>query len=179
MFVFIDSFGCLNPFTCQTDWHQISPYNKGNNHQIKKLLIFKQNLLTSTLGNIQRTVWRICILILEYKGVTLWSTFNENAVCLLVSHHSLKLHDWFLSAWLRLDLFLVHKFLVFIITWASCGKACYYMGFLQKSPYIAYRIQSFHKGTFVVFAQALITRLPMPSMDEIGQFVAKSCVLLR
>ena len=25
--------------------------------------------------------------------------------------------------WLRLDLFLVHKFLVFIITWASCRKA--------------------------------------------------------
>ena len=79
----------------------------------------------------------------------------------------------------RLDLILVHKFLVFIITWASCGKACYYMGFLQKSPYIAYRIQSFQKGTSVMFAQALITRLPMPSMDENGQFVAKSYVLSR
>ena len=33
--------------------------NKGNDHQLKKLLIFKQILLVSTLGNVKRTVWRI------------------------------------------------------------------------------------------------------------------------
>ena len=42
--------------------------NKGNNHQLKKLLILKQILLTSILGNVRRTVWRICILMLAFKG---------------------------------------------------------------------------------------------------------------
>ena len=44
---------------------------------------------------------------------------------------------------------------------------------------LVYRIQSFQKSTSAMFAQALITRLPMPSMDENGQFVAKSYVLPR
>ena len=38
--------------------------NKGNDHQIKKLLIVRQILLVSTFVNVQRTVWRICILML-------------------------------------------------------------------------------------------------------------------
>ena len=41
--------------------------NKGNDHQLKKLLIFKQILLVSTLGNVKRTVWRICLLMLGCK----------------------------------------------------------------------------------------------------------------
>ena len=43
--------------------------NKINDHQLKKLLIFKQILLVSTFGNVQRTVWRICILMLGCKGL--------------------------------------------------------------------------------------------------------------
>ena len=34
-----------------------------------KLLISKQILPVSSLGNAQRTVWRICILMLEFKGL--------------------------------------------------------------------------------------------------------------
>ena len=33
------------------------------------LLIVKQILLVSTLGNVYRTVWRICILMLLCKGL--------------------------------------------------------------------------------------------------------------
>ena len=39
----------------------------------KELLIVKQNLLDSTLGNIQKTVWRMCILILACKGLIDWN----------------------------------------------------------------------------------------------------------
>ena len=35
----------------------------------KKIYIFKQILFVSTLGNVQRTVWRICILMLGSKKV--------------------------------------------------------------------------------------------------------------
>ena len=34
-----------------------------------KILIVKQILLVSTLGNVKRTVWRIYILMLECKGL--------------------------------------------------------------------------------------------------------------
>ena len=44
--------------------------NKGNDHQLKMLLIVKQTLLISILGNVQRTLRRICILMLECKGFT-------------------------------------------------------------------------------------------------------------
>ena len=40
---------------------------KGDNHQLKKLLIFEQILLVRTLGNVQGVVWRICILMLGSK----------------------------------------------------------------------------------------------------------------
>ena len=35
-----------------------------------KLLIVKQILLVSTLGNVERIVWRISILMLRRKGLT-------------------------------------------------------------------------------------------------------------
>ena len=35
-----------------------------------KLLSVKQILLVSTLGNVERIVWRICILVLRRKGLT-------------------------------------------------------------------------------------------------------------
>jgi len=43
--------------------------NKGNDEQLKKLLINEQILLVSTLGNVQETEWRICILMSGHKGV--------------------------------------------------------------------------------------------------------------
>ena len=43
---------------------------KGNDRQLKRLLIVKQILLVSTLGNVKRTVWRIYTLMLGYKGLT-------------------------------------------------------------------------------------------------------------
>ena len=41
--------------------------SKGNDHQLKKLLIVKEILLYSSSGNIKRTVWRIHILMLGCK----------------------------------------------------------------------------------------------------------------
>ena len=37
---------------------------KEHDHQLRKLLIVKQILLLSTIGNVKRSVWRICILML-------------------------------------------------------------------------------------------------------------------
>ena len=65
------SLPTVDPSTPEGDQHIISPYNiipesqvkghkkKGNDHQLKKLLIVIQILLFSTLGNVSRTVWRI------------------------------------------------------------------------------------------------------------------------
>ena len=46
----------------------LSYENKGNVKQLKNFLIIKQILPASTLGIVQRTVWRICILMLGCKG---------------------------------------------------------------------------------------------------------------
>ena len=43
--------------------------NKSNYHQLKKLLIIRQILLVSTLVNVQRTAWRIWILMLGCNGL--------------------------------------------------------------------------------------------------------------
>ena len=43
--------------------------NRGDGHRLKQLLIVKQILLVSLFGNVWRTVWRICILILGSKGL--------------------------------------------------------------------------------------------------------------
>ena len=70
----------MNPLP-GSDYNLNSPYNitplithqghenKGNDHQLKKLLIVKQILLVSTIGNIWGTVWRICIPMLGCKGL--------------------------------------------------------------------------------------------------------------
>ena len=42
--------------------------SKGIDCQPKKLLIVIQILLDSIMENVRRTVWRICILMFEYKG---------------------------------------------------------------------------------------------------------------
>ena len=46
--------------------------DKGNDYQLKKLMIVKQILLVSALVNVQRTVWRIWTLMLRCKGLILY-----------------------------------------------------------------------------------------------------------
>ena len=41
-----------------------------------RLLIVKQILLVSTMGNVKRIVWRICILILGCKGLILFGVVS-------------------------------------------------------------------------------------------------------
>ena len=56
----VTSVWLFNPLTLKSDQHLISPYNithqghesKGNDHQLKKLLIVNQILLVSSLGNV-------------------------------------------------------------------------------------------------------------------------------
>ena len=59
--------------------HQ-SHENNGNDHQLKELLIIKEILLGSTLGNGQRAVWRICKLMLGYKGLLELTDQLENEI---------------------------------------------------------------------------------------------------
>ena len=58
----------FNLLTPRINYHLISPYIKENDLYWKKLLIVKQILLVSTLGNVYRTVWRICLLMLGWKS---------------------------------------------------------------------------------------------------------------
>ena len=46
-----------------------SDENREDDHQLEQLLIVKQTLLFSLFGNVWRTVWRICILMLGCKGL--------------------------------------------------------------------------------------------------------------
>ena len=46
--------------------------NGGGDHQLKQLLIVKQILLVSLIGNVWRTVWRKCILMFGCKMLRSW-----------------------------------------------------------------------------------------------------------
>ena len=72
-----------NPLTPESDgdWHIIYPNSiipwitqlgnedKGSGHWLKKYLIVKKILFIRTLGDVQRTVWRIFTLMLGCKGL--------------------------------------------------------------------------------------------------------------
>ena len=70
----------VNLLIPESDQHLISPFNvitdsniklwenKGNVKELKNFLIIKQILPASTLGIVQRTVWRICVLMLGCQG---------------------------------------------------------------------------------------------------------------
>ena len=68
----------INPLSPKDDQHPISPYiiNPESNIQVTRIeemiinLIVKQILLISASGDVQRTVWRKCILMLGCKGLT-------------------------------------------------------------------------------------------------------------
>ena len=65
----------VNPLTLKSDYHLISPYNITTESHINvmrlwKLLIVQKILLVSILVNVQRTVWRIWLLMLGCKGLT-------------------------------------------------------------------------------------------------------------
>ena len=62
--------------------------------QLEKLLINKQILLVSTLGNVLRTVWRICILMLGCKGFTL--TCELQFICTMYFFYSVWLWSWWM-----------------------------------------------------------------------------------
>ena len=47
--------------------------NKGNDRFLKKLLIFNQILLIGIISTQHRTVWGICILMLDFKSWSSWS----------------------------------------------------------------------------------------------------------
>ena len=76
----------LNPLNPKSDQHLVSPdhntaesficdhENIGNDHQLKKLLIVNQILLASSLGNVQISVQRMCILMLGCKGIKAYKT---------------------------------------------------------------------------------------------------------
>ena len=56
-----DSCG-ISPYSV-TPESNIKVVTEKEDYQLKKLLIVKQIFLVSTIGNVQRTVWRICILL--------------------------------------------------------------------------------------------------------------------
>ena len=68
-----------NPLECLTSnfSFQYHPWvkhygnkNIGKDHRVKRFLIVEQILFASTIGNVWRTVWRICILMFGWKGLT-------------------------------------------------------------------------------------------------------------
>ena len=46
-----------------------------NDHQIKELSIVRKILPVNTIGNLQRTVWRICLLMFKCKGLNILADF--------------------------------------------------------------------------------------------------------
>ena len=58
--------------------------NHGYDQQLTKLLIFKQILLVSALGDVQRTVWRICTLMSGCRGLIIKCMFK---VAILYSYY--------------------------------------------------------------------------------------------
>ena len=48
---------------------QNSHENKVNDHKLDELLIVRQILPLDTEGNVKRTVWRNCKLVLGYRGL--------------------------------------------------------------------------------------------------------------
>ena len=56
-----DSCG-ISPYSV-TPESNIKVVTEKEDYQLKKLLIVKQILLVSTIRNVQRTLWRICILL--------------------------------------------------------------------------------------------------------------------
>ena len=54
----------ISSYSITVGFKHLSHKNKGNDHPPEKPLIVKQVLCDIILENIQRTVWRICILML-------------------------------------------------------------------------------------------------------------------
>ena len=71
---------------------------KGNDHQLRKFLIVKQVPQVSTLGNVERTVWRICTLMLGCKGLILFTYLFCCALQPYLRRRKFKLFACFLEA---------------------------------------------------------------------------------
>ena len=52
--------------------------NKGNDHQFKMLLIVKQILFVSTLGDVDRIVWRILTPMSGRNGLNEWKSLFQS-----------------------------------------------------------------------------------------------------
>ena len=61
----------------------------GNDHHLRLLSIVKQILLVSSIRNVQRTVWRICILMLGCKGLRQTFALNVISACSVTAFFSL------------------------------------------------------------------------------------------
>ena len=61
----------------------------GNDHHLRRLSIVKQILLVSSIRNVQRTVWRICILMLGCKGLRQTFALNVISACSVTASFSL------------------------------------------------------------------------------------------
>ena len=72
----------------------------GNDHHLRRLSIVKQVLFVSSIRNVQRTVWRICILMLGFKRVK--ANFRSKCYfcvfcyCLFLITYCIKCHFVFL-----------------------------------------------------------------------------------
>ena len=96
--------------------------NKRNDHQLRKLLIVWQILLVSALKNVQRTVWRICILILECKGeIILMIQIKEIHTVLYLPHEG-QYFPMLYECWERKQIFNV---LITILVKKKILKKCY------------------------------------------------------
>ena len=72
----------------------------GNDHHLRRLSIVKQVLFVSSIRNVQRTVWRICILMLGFKRVQAnirsKCYFCVFRYCLFLIRYCIKCHFVFL-----------------------------------------------------------------------------------
>ena len=91
-------------------------------------LIVKKILLVSTLGYVKRTVWRICMLMLESRGLITWLSANNLPVCIsnqltdIQWTNKHRLSNW----WLLLQINLVTKYFATLatVTKNSCNLQC-------------------------------------------------------
>ena len=63
----------------------------GNDHHLRRLSIVKQILLVSSIRNVQRTVWKICILKLGFKGLRQTFALNVISACSVITCFSIEI----------------------------------------------------------------------------------------
>ena len=124
----------FNPLQWLACMHLISPYSitPASNIQVmrkkemitnstREALDYKQILLVSTLGNVLRTVWRICILMLGCKGFTL--TCELQFICTMYFFYSFWLWSWWMLGLQQIFSFgSFGKWMSFLLLWDVKAK---------------------------------------------------------